>query len=145
MHEYGIKNLTIDRDGAKGLSADMSEVTMNLDGVRLKANALQLDAIIEGLVAARAQLLPAIPNDPPLGQRVAAIADPRYWTNIDLASGMTLLMFRHSGLGWMSFTLPPAERDRLAQYLTEQADAPAVPVATPTGPAVGGFNRSSQH
>lgn len=115
-------------------SDDLTEVAITIDGTTIRANALQLDTLIEGFAAARAQLRPAVSNDAPLGQRVQAIADPRYWTNIDPDTGMSLVMFRHPGLGWLSFMLPPDERDRLAQFFTEQAKATAN-TATP-GPAV---------
>lgn len=116
-------------------SDDKTEITIAIDGtVAATANALQLDALIHGLVAARAQLLPRVPNDPPLGEQVPVQRDPRYWTNLDAATGCTLLMLRHDGLGWLGFTLPPAERDRLAGYFTEQAKAvpaPSQAVQTP--------------
>lgn len=113
-------------------SDDLTEVAIRIDGTSLSANALQLDAIIEGLIVARAQLRPQHPTQPPLGQRVDAIVDPHYWTNRDPESGMSLLMLRHPGLGWLSFMLPAAERKRLAHLLIEQSqvptsDAPAEP------------------
>ena len=101
-------------------NADFTEVAIDIDGVPFaSANASQLDSIIEGLVVARSQMKPQHPTQPPIGQRVSTVDDPHYWTNHDPERGMTLLMFRHPGLGWLSFMLPPAERDRLAQYLVE--------------------------
>jgi len=114
-------------------SDDLTEVAIQIDGIPVKANALQLDALIEGLIAARAQLKPFIPTEPPAGQ-VQAIIDPNYWTKFDAENGMSLLMLRHPGMGWCSFLLPPAERDRLAQYLVKQAEqggpAPAAPASS---------------
>jgi len=119
-------------------SDDKTEVTVNLDGVAIKANALQLDAIIEGLAAARAQLNPPVPNDAPLGQHVGYVPDPRYWTTLDQNTGATWLMLRHPGLGWVNFTLTPAERDRLTQYFTSQAKAtsPVSGTATDDGSSI---------
>lgn len=113
-------------------SDDLTEVAIQIDGIPLQANALQLDALIEGLVAARAQLRPHVPAQPPAGP-VQAILDPHYWTKREPDSGMCLLMLRHPGMGWCSFMLPAVERDRLAQYLVNQAQEQGAP--TPAAPA----------
>lgn len=116
-------------------SDDKAEVSISIDGSKVAtANALQLDILIQGLTAARGELLPQVPNDPPLGERVQAVVDPRYWTNRDPETGMSLVMFRHPGLGWVSFILPAQERDRLTQYLTDQATT--LPAKTEPGTAV---------
>ncbi len=107
-------------------SDDATEVAIAIDGAPITtANALQLDTLIRSLVLARAQLQPAAPKEPPLGEKVAYQGDPRYWTNVDPVTGQTLLLLRHDGLGWLAFMFPPAERDRLAGYLIDQAKAAA--------------------
>lgn len=117
-------------------NVEKTEVDITIDGVSIKANATQLEAIIEGFAAARAQLLPAVPNDAPIGQQVNASFDPRYWTNLDPATGGTLLILRHAGLGWLPFMLPPGEREHLVKVLTEQGKVVSVSAAAPPTPGL---------
>lgn len=112
---------------------DGTEVTLRLDGTGT-TNAQELEGVIEALLLARSRMAPAVPIDPPIGQDVAAIYDPRYWTNHDAATGNTLLIFQHPGFGWLPFLLPPGERDRLASILRQQAEMyPTVPSAAAGG------------
>lgn len=69
---------------------------------------------------------------PPRGEVLAQL-DPVYWTNPDKATGGQLLMLRHEGLGWLSYILPPAERDRLAGYLAKAQEMNPSSESTPTG------------
>lgn len=117
-------------------SQDKTEVSITIDGVEVKANALQLDSIIQAMAMARAQLRPAIPNEPPLGEPRPAISDPRYWTNFVSDTGDSHLMLQHPGLGWLSFVFPPNERDRLVGYLTEHSKQEPTPGAAPDSPVI---------
>lgn len=112
---------------------DNTEITVKVGGAVEQMNTLRLDAFIQELARVRAHLAPPVPNDVPLGQPVEAVADPRYWTELEATTGGTLLMFRHPGLGWVPFLLPPGERDRLAEYFGKQGDAQAAGGSVPPG------------
>jgi len=95
---------------------DNTEVTFKVGEAVEQMNTLRLDAFMQELARVRAQLAPAVPNDAPLGQPVEAVADPRYWTELEATTGGTLLMFRHPGLG-LGTILTPARRTRPARRI----------------------------
>jgi hypothetical protein len=114
-------------------SPDSTEITVKIGEESEQMNTLRLDAFIQELARIRAQLAPPVPNDPPMGQPVQAIADPRYWTELEATTGGALLMFRHPGFGWVPLLLPPSERDRLTDYFGKQAEGQASGATIPPG------------
>lgn len=103
-------------------SEDRTELSVTVDGHSFKLNTLQLDTLIQQLSNAREELRPPVVNDAPLGVPVKSIVDPRYYTEPHAETGGTILMLRHPGFGWVTFLLPPEERDRLSGYFTKQAE-----------------------
>lgn len=105
------------------VSDDKTESTLEIDGQRFRFNTLQLDALMKAIASARAEMLPAIPTQAPLGQSGEAILDPFYWTQLDPNTGNSLMLIRHPALGWLAFMLPAHERERITGYFSEQTEA----------------------
>lgn len=102
-------------------SNDATEAIIKFDELAVAADVAQIDEIIALLGRVRAGLRPALPDRVPLDQRIEAIGDPAYWTNLDAETKGTLLMLQHPGFGWLSFLLPPRERERISAQLAEQS------------------------
>lgn len=103
------------------LDKDRSRAQFSLPG-RVEWRAEHLDALIHLLAEIRAQMSPAVSEEPPQ-LHAEALHDPRYSTELHPFSGGTLLEFRHPSLGWMDFVLPSRERVRITRLLVEQEEA----------------------
>jgi hypothetical protein len=68
----------------------------------------------------RAEMSPAVPDDPPLLETVSALHDPRWWSNLEDMSGGSLLLIRHPALGWLPFLLPIESRTKMIEIFQEQ-------------------------
>ena len=103
------------------MDAEKSRARFSLPG-RQEWRAEHIDALIQLLADIRAEMSPAVSQEPP---RVHsdALHDPRYATELHSFSGGTLLEIRHPALGWMDFVLPSLERIRITRFLTEQEEA----------------------
>ena len=88
---------------------------------RLEWRAEHVTALINLLAEIRAQMSPAVADEPPV-VHIGALHDPRYATELHQFSGGTLLEFRHPSLGWMDFVLPSSERVRISRLLVEQEE-----------------------
>jgi len=80
-----------------------------------------ITALIHLLADIRAQMTPAVAEEPP-PVHAEALHDPRYVIELHPFSGGTLLEFRHPSLGWMDFVLPSRERIRISRLLVEQEE-----------------------
>jgi hypothetical protein len=88
---------------------------------RLEWRAEHVGALIHVLAAIRAQMSPAVADEPPQ-VHAEVLHDPRYATELHPFSGGTLLEFRHPSLGWMDLVLPRRERARISRLLVEQEE-----------------------
>ena len=88
---------------------------------RVEWKAEHVDALIRALAEIRAEMAPAVPEEPP--PAVEPLHDPRYVTQLHPFSGGTKLEFRHPSLGWIEFVLPSVERVRISRFLAEQENA----------------------
>jgi hypothetical protein len=77
----------------------------------------ELDILITQAAAQRATLEPAHPAQAP--EQVEAVVNPA-WFTFSIEHG-SVMRFRHPGLGWVSFLLPPPERAQLLCLLLNQA------------------------
>lgn len=93
-----------------------------------KMDVVELDALIATAAQRRAQLEPEVPKEVP--KHAYGEMDPRWNTFLD--GETTILQFRHSGLGWITFGIPPNERVHLLTVLLRQAlfKQPAEPTKT---------------
>jgi len=104
-----------------------------------KLSATELDQLIADAAKQRSKSEPQIPNEPP--ESGESTVDPA-WRSF-MSDEYTVLLLRHTGLGWVSFMFPPHERAHilslfLQQALAKPAEAPAAPISTPTTGAGGG-------
>jgi hypothetical protein len=104
------------------LDDEKSRARFMLPG-REEWRAEHISALISVLSGIRAQMSPAVPEEPPAAHQVQALHDPRYVTQLHEFSGGTLFEFRHPSLGWLEFVVPSLERTRLAGLLAEQEAA----------------------
>lgn len=90
---------------------------------RQEWRAEHVNALIDVLSQIRAEMTPAVPEQPPAPHEVEPLHDPRYVTQLHPFSGGTLFEFRHPSFGWLEFVVPSLERARLVRYLAEQEAA----------------------
>ena len=100
------------------LDQDKSRARFSLPG-RQEWRAEHIDALIQLLGEIRAEMSPAVSEQPP-AVHADALHNPRYTTELHTFSGGTLLEIRHPSLGWMDFILPSLERARITRSLAEQ-------------------------
>jgi len=100
------------------LDPEKTRARFSLPG-RQEWRAEHIDALIQLLAEVRAEMAPAVAEEPPQVHSVA-LHNPRYATELHTFSGGTLLEIRHPSLGWMDFILPSQERIRISGFLAEQ-------------------------
>ena len=82
------------------------EVELTHDGQTKRFTAEGLSQYIEALAAVRANLLPLVRLDVPVGRSVPTQLDPNFSTAAnDMVNGSSLY-FRHSGFGWLGVIIP---------------------------------------
>jgi hypothetical protein len=107
------------------ISDDKQVATLDIHAGTYRAD--QVEALIEGLAALRAEMLPAVPMSPgtnPSEQDPAAIrarGDPCVQVAV-MRDGMTRFWVRHGGLGWFGFNLPVDRARTLAQHILGLAE-----------------------
>ena len=102
------------------LDQDKSRARFSLPG-RQEWRAEHIDVLIQLLGEIRAEMSPAVSEQPP-AVHADALHNPRYATELHTFSGGTLLEVRHPSLGWIDFILPSLERVRITRSLAEQED-----------------------
>jgi hypothetical protein len=90
---------------------------------RQEWRAEHITALINVLAEIRAEMTPAVPEQPPTPYEVEPLHAPRYTTELHKLSGGTVFEFRHPSLGWLEFLLPSFERHRISSFLAEQEAA----------------------
>jgi hypothetical protein len=82
----------------------------------------KVEQVIAELAKLRAGMEPAVITEFKPGQAVTNVTTtPRWHTQRERLQGLSLLHFRHPGLGWLHFAIPPREAVRLAKLLFAQA------------------------
>lgn len=104
------------------LDENKSRARFALPG-RREWNAQHITDLIQVLSEIRAEMTPAVPEEPPRMHELEALHNPRYATELHQFSGGTVFEFRHPSLGWLEFVLPSLERNRIARFLAEQEAA----------------------
>ena len=104
------------------LDEDRSRARFALPG-RREWTVQHIDELIRTLGEIRAEMTPAVSEEPPRPYQIETLHNPRYSTALHQFSGGTLFEFRHPSLGWLDFLLPSLERGRIARFLAEQEDA----------------------
>jgi hypothetical protein len=93
--------------------------------VQLKLNVGEVEEMLKNLGRFRAMMKPEIATQFPPGQKVEAVSDPSWLTEIDAMAGSTLLHLRDPRYGWLHYLIPADEARKLAGFLQARADAPA--------------------
>jgi hypothetical protein len=89
----------------------------------ITVDAVQLDEIIKHLGIVRASLEPQVSMEIPSGTQLPAALDPIWRARWQFHPGVQgcLLVFRHTGHGWISFLLPTHEANKLGEWLISAA------------------------
>ena len=88
----------------------------------IKLSTEELTRFIGALAIWRAEMSPQFAAEYMPVARVEAM-HPAWYTEPALKPEGSFLHFRHAGLGWLSFWLPPNEAAKLANLLREQGEA----------------------
>lgn len=113
-----------------GLSEDRRLAIMELreDGVPLAHvtwEAPELEAVIDALMRLRANMAEPVPTTREPVYRLEVIENPQ-WDVPAVHSGAldrTVLALRHPGKGWLGFSLPRADAQKLGRALAGEAPA----------------------
>jgi hypothetical protein len=84
-----------------------NEIVVTLGEHSVTLGPADISAIIEELAIARASMTPEPPAALPPGWRFAATQDPAIATQ-SRNNGSKLVVFRHTGYGWVPFTFTPS-------------------------------------
>jgi hypothetical protein len=82
------------------------EIVVSLGDHAVKLGPADISAIIDELATARASMTPEPPTALPSGWRFAATQDP-VMASQSRNNGNKLIVFRHTGYGWVPFTFTP--------------------------------------
>jgi hypothetical protein len=107
------------------------EVELAHDGQTKRFTAEGLSEYIEALAAVRANLLPPVRLDVPVGRSVPTQLDPNFSTAANEMVNGTSLYFRHSGFGWLGVIIPFDKLVVLHESLGAQIEAAKLSRARP--------------
>lgn len=95
-------------------SANDMTLSISIDGNVAKLSAIDVDALIRDLAAARAKMTPIHPAEPPDDPDKLHHSDNLLWT-VKAAPQRSAIQFatQHPGLGWMSMWLSRAQVEDL--------------------------------
>lgn len=110
------------------LSDDQKTLTISFPSdppVALQIDTAQVEDLLRNVGLYRASMLPQVPMDFEMGQKVEAVPDPKWGCEPDLLQGHSLLHLRDPRFGWVHYLLPKHEARKLAGILKNQSEAPA--------------------
>lgn len=90
-----------------------------------------VDAVIQYLSLLRTSMRPAVPDSPSRDQQYVMEMNPCWYTERHPLYGGAALFLRHTGLGWVSFALPPHSLVKLHESLAQHLDAEQEAVSLP--------------
>jgi hypothetical protein len=95
-------------------SEDATTLSVSIDGGVAELNAVDVDALIRDLAAARARMTPIHPAEPPDDPEKLHHSDNLLWT-VKAAPQKSAIQFatQHPGLGWMAMWLSRAQVEDL--------------------------------
>ncbi|MDE1180248.1 hypothetical protein [Paraburkholderia sp.] len=94
------------------------EITMTIGDQTVRLHTEQIGQLIEELANARASMQPEPPPNVPPGWRFVSTKNPAMAVQKS-ANGDRLLILRHTGHGWVPFTLSPEVAVQLYMLLTQ--------------------------
>ena len=98
------------------------EVELTHDGQTKRFKAEGLSEYIAALAAVRADLLPPVSIEFPVGRSLPAQLDPNFSTEANAMVNGSSIFFRHSGFGWLGVIIPFANLMALHQALGAQIE-----------------------
>ena len=107
------------------------EVALTHDGQTQHFTAEGLSEYIEALAAVRANLLPPVPTQLPIGRSLPAQLDPNFSTEANAMVNGSSLFFRHSGFGWLGVIIPFENLVALHRLLGAQIEEAEIARARP--------------
>ncbi|HTJ95104.1 MAG TPA: hypothetical protein VL424_18575 [Pararobbsia sp.] len=81
-----------------------------------------IDALIEELGRLRSEMHPCVNHEVDRKKPFLVEVDPEWHAQSNPLIDGSVLMLRHSGLGWTCFALPRANLKRLAEVINEQLE-----------------------
>jgi hypothetical protein len=109
------------------LAPDRSRATLSVGGTAVELGALDIDRLIRDLAAARAQMTPVHPAEPPADPDKLHRGDNLLWS-VKAAPHRSAIQFavQHPGLGWTAMWLSRAQIEDLQTSLEfEQVKIPS--------------------
>jgi len=107
------------------------EVALTHDGQTRRFTAEGLSEYIAALSAVRANLLPPVPTELPIGQSLQTQLDPIFSTGANAMVNGSSLYFRHSGFGWLGVIIPLDNLVALHRLLGAQIEEAKIARARP--------------
>jgi len=107
------------------------EVELTHNGQTKRFTAEGLSEYIEALAAVRANLLPPVGLDVPVGRSVPTQLDPNFSAAANEMVNGSSLYFRHSGFGWLGVIIPFDKLVVLHQALATQIEEAKISRARP--------------
>jgi len=107
------------------------QVELTHDGQTKRFTAEGLSEYIAALAAVRANLLPPVSTEFPVGRSLPAQLDPNFSTEANAMVNGSSLFFRHSGFGWLGVIIPFDNLVALHRLLGAQIEEAKISRARP--------------
>jgi len=91
--------------------------------IKLKLGVKEIEELLRHLGNFRRLMKPEVPSLFAPGQKVMAVPDPAWATEVDAMVGSTLLHVRDPRYGWLHYVIPRDEARKLAGFLQTHADS----------------------
>ena len=89
----------------------------------LNLDVSDVEDLLEHLGNIRSNMWPGVPRTFAMGQRVNGIRDPAWVTELDDATGGSILHICDPRYGWLHYLIPRAEALKLVKFLQDQIDS----------------------
>jgi hypothetical protein len=93
-------------------------VSVKIDGHAALLDTADVDGLIEELSKLRAQMRPAVPEQPLRSHQYVLEIDPCWYTERNPLFDGAVVFLRHTGLGWAGFAIPTESMQRLRDALS---------------------------
>lgn len=106
---------------------DRQNATLIIDSnppVTVRLDATAIESLIHALGDVRSLMLPAVPREFPVGQKVEAVSNFGWASEREARQGSSLLHLGHSGFGWLHFLFTREQAAKLGAFMQAQAASP---------------------
>jgi hypothetical protein len=98
-------------------TAEVGIISESGQRVGVEMTVEQVELMIAALADIRSKMNPPVPENCPQGKPTHKHDATKYFLGIDAITLQPSLFFRSPGFGWLSFSLPYAEADKLGRHL----------------------------